>query len=49
MGWWDWKSRCLSVCVGFLYTLVDREPSGWWVTSVSRKESVPFFSNSRET
>ena len=28
--------------VFFLYTDVDRDPSSWWVTKVSRKESDPF-------
>ena len=28
--------------VFFLYTDVDRGPSSWWVTKVSRKESDPF-------
>ena len=27
-GWWDGKSRYLSVCVAFLWTVVERDPSG---------------------
>ena len=26
----------------FLYTGVDRDPSSWWLTKVSRKKSDPF-------
>ena len=35
-GWWDVKSRYLSVWVDFLNTDVDLVPSGWWVISTSR-------------
>ena len=29
LGWWDAKCRYWSVCVGFLYVDVDRDPSCW--------------------
>ena len=45
-GWWEVKSRYWSVWVFFLYTDVDRDPSEWWVTKVSRKASDPFDSRS---
>ena len=40
--WW-WLSHCKykSVCVGFLYTVVNRGLSGWGKTTVSRKGRDP--------
>ena len=40
--WW-WLSHCKywSVCVGFLYTVMDREPSASGLTIVSKKGMEP--------
>ena len=44
-GWeeWWWLSHCKywSVCVGFLYTVMDREPSASGLTIVSKKGMDP--------
>ena len=40
-GWWDAKSRYLSVCVDFLYTVVAIDPSGSRCNRTSRKGSLP--------
>ena len=40
--WWEVKSRYRSVWVFSLYTNVDRDPSRWWVTKLSRTTSDPF-------
>ncbi len=40
-GWWESKSRYLSVWVFFLNTDMVKEPSEWRVTLVSRNGSVP--------
>ena len=40
-GWWDAKSRYLSVCVDFLYTVVRIDPSGSRCNRTSRKGSLP--------
>ena len=45
--WWGWKSRYLSACVTFLWTVVERDPSGWCVITVSRNASLPFSSGSK--
>ena len=42
----DRKSRYLSVCVIFRSTVVDREPSSWWVIFVSRNAGVLSVSSS---
>ena len=41
MLWWLSQCRYCSVCVGFLYTEVIREPLGQKETSVSKKRNVP--------
>ena len=44
---WRWKSRYLSACVTFLWTVVERDPSGWCVITVSRNATLPFSSGSK--
>ena len=39
--WWLFHCKYWSVCVGFLYTDVSREPSDWVITIVSRKGMDP--------
>ena len=43
-GWCESYAKYWSVCVGFLYTLVVRRPSGSLKTAVSRKASLLSFS-----
>ena len=38
LGWWDEKCRYWSVCVGFLYVDVDKDPSCWHVILTSINE-----------
>ena len=41
MAWWLSHWRYCPVWVGFLYTVVDNDPSGWGMTKTSKKGSVP--------
>ena len=41
IAWWLSHWRYCPVWVGFLYTVVDNDPSGWGMTKTSRKGSVP--------
>ena len=37
IGWWDWKCRYWSVCVGLRYTCILTVLSGWQLISKSKK------------
>ena len=45
-GWCELKCKYLSVCVGFLYTVISKEPSDFNFVNVSKKGSNPSFSTS---
>ena len=45
-GWWEWKFKYRSVCVGFLYMVTSRLPLSFHPNRVSRNGRIPSFSSS---